>query len=392
MDSLCICYNLVDNKFLDIPPLPEAYIVPTTNDFLGYVVKQATPQTLDSNQMEFRDTDQEELIGICGKLKISALEQRFAPIKRKKRLSFLDTIKDPKIKEVIQSYISDKLAIFFSIIAKNQYPVSLNAQRKDPFQNHRLKVATEPLLPILEFTKIEEGIEYAFSLKNETNHFIPKDHDIAIILNDPSHIILDKCIYTIKNLNANKLKPFFDKEKITIANKHLKIYLEKVIIPIIKNVDVITNGFEISTQNTIDSYKLEIVKDFIQELFVAKVVFTYNNSNAFDYNSKKTTISNILFAENTNKLQIVQTKRDKEAEEKIISHITQKGLSANTNLLFETESTTDSFEIINWLKSNKSELEKDGFEFEIPQIEGKSISTSTYSIELNTKKKMTGSI
>jgi len=33
IDSLCICYNLVDhNNLPGIPPLPEAYIVPSSKE------------------------------------------------------------------------------------------------------------------------------------------------------------------------------------------------------------------------------------------------------------------------------------------------------------------------------------------------------------------------
>lgn len=385
MNSFCICYNLIDTNFPEIPPLPEAYVVPNTNEYLGYVEKQATPQTLESYGLAFRDTPHESLLEICSNLKIKTLEQRFALAKRRKNSGFADVLKDPKIKEVILEYISKKLSVFYSLILTNQYAITLNAQRKDPFENHKLSINTTALKPILEFTKTDDGIEYAFSLKNKETHLIPKNHDIHILLNAPSWIILDKCIYQIENLNANKLKPFFDKEKITIARKHIKIYLEKVIIPIIKNVDVITHGFDIITHKNIDSYSIEIIQDFIQNTYVVKVIFEYNNI-LFDYNSSKTTVSNVHF-ENDDQIQITQTKRNPEAEQEIVDLLTSKGLQINSNLLLETKTSEDSFEILNWLKLNKAQLEIDGFKILLPEVEGKTINTESYSIEIGSQKK-----
>ncbi|WP_103072392.1 DEAD/DEAH box helicase [Aquimarina sediminis] len=384
MDSFCICYNLVDNNFPEIPSLPEAYIVPITNERLGYVEKQATPQTIESYKIVFRDTPHEQLLDICSSLKIPVLEQKFAPAKRRKNSTFSDVLKDPKVKEVILAYISKKLSDFYSLAVQNQYLVCHNAQRKDPFENHKLSISQNVLQPILEFTKTDEGIEYAFSLKNDQTQIIPKNHNIHILLNEPSWIIIDKSIYQIENLNANKLKPFFDKEKITIAHKHIKIYLEKVIIPIIKNVDVITHGFDIITHNTVTSYGIEIIQDFIQNIYVAKVVFEYN-SVFFDYNSSKSTVSNVLF-ENDNQIQIVQTKRNPEAEQEIINLLTTKGLEVNNNLLLETNVSKDSFEILNWLKSNKTQLEADGFDIQLPQLDGKIINITPHSIDVGSQQ------
>lgn len=384
MDSLCICYNLVNHSFSEIPPLPEAYVVPITNGHLGYVEKQAIPETLESYGIVFRETPHEQLLEICSCLKIKALEQQFMPVKRRKSLGFSDILKDPKIKEVVLDYISKKLSVFYSLIVTHQYAVTINAQRKDPFENHKLSIGSTILQPILEFTKTDEGIEYAFSLKNKDTLIIPKNNDIRILLNEPSWIILDRYIYQIENLNANKLKPFFDKEKITIARKHVKIYLEKVIIPIIKNIDVITHGFDITTHQNIDSYGIEIIQDFIKQTYMVKVIFEYNTF-LFDYNSTKTTVSNVRF-ENDDQIQIIQTKRNPEAEQEIISLLTSKGLEVNNNLLLETKTSDDPFEILNWLKLNKARLEAEGFEIKLPLLDDKTVNIAPYTIEIGSQQ------
>jgi non-specific serine/threonine protein kinase len=384
MNPLCICYNLVNHNFSEIPPLPEAYLVPIIDEHLGYVEKQAIPETLKSYDIVFQKTPHEQLLEICSHLKIKALEQKFMPVKRRKSLHFSDVLKDAKIKKIVLDYINTKLSVFYSLIATHQYTICLNAQRKDPFENHRLSISSTILQPILEFTKTDEGIEYAFTLKSKETHIIPKDNDIRILLNAPSWIIINRCLYQIENLNANKLKPFFDKEKITIAGKHIKIYLEKVIIPIIKNIDVITHGFDIITHQNLESYAIEVIQDFIQDIYVIKVVFEYN-STLFDYNSKKTTVSNVHF-ENEDQIQIIQTKRDSKAEQKVIDLLTTKGLQLNNNLLLETKSSDDPFEILNWLKLNRTQLEADGFDIQLPLLDNKTVNIAPHTIDIGSKQ------
>ncbi len=384
MDSLCICYNLYHPNFPEIPSLPEAFIVPKTDAGLGYVEKQATPDTIKSFEIPFTNTPHEQLLELCAILKPSALEQRFTPAKKRKNFGLSELLQDPKTKTVVLSYINRKLSTFYYLISSHQYSITYNAQRKDPFKYHELSIGKRVLYPLLEFTKTKDGIEYAFTLENGHTVVVPKNHNIQILLNDPSWIILDNTLYQIKKLNANKLKPFFNKEKITIAQKHIKIYLEKVIIPVIKNIDVITNGFDIITHQKITSYSIEIIQDFIHDNYVAKVNFAYHQT-FFDYHSSKTTSSDVLF-ENEDQIKIIQTKRDSKAEKEIIDLLISKGLYLNNNLVLEIKDTKDPFEILEWIKTNQSQLKTEGFEIKLPLLEDKEVDISPYQIKINAQQ------
>ncbi|GAA4277091.1 DEAD/DEAH box helicase [Aquimarina mytili] len=387
MDSFCICYNIFDHGFSEIPPLPEVYIVGKTNDALGYIEKQATSQTLESYNISYLETAHKQLIQICADLKIVSLEQRFKPAKKRNNIDLSKLLQDQKTKEIISGFITRKLSTFYKVLHTNQYQISFNAKRKDPIKHYKISIGDSKLQPLLEFTKIEEGIDYAFYIKNESEVLIPKDHDIQILLNDPSWVIVNKQLYQIANLNANKLKPFFSKEKITIANKHLKTYLEKVIIPIIKNIDVVTHGFEIITLQNIVSYQIEIVQDFIQNIYVAKVIFEYDHTT-FEYHSKKTTASNVQFG-NDDHIKIIQTKRDVQVEKEVIDQLLSKGLQINNNLLLETQqpASDDPYQIVGWLIQNRSQLEKDGFIIKLPVFEEKTVSILPYDIKISTHQK-----
>ncbi len=388
MDSLCICYNLVDHNLPGIPPLPEAYIVPITNNQLGYVEKQATPDTLKSFGIPYLETSHEQLLDICAILKPVMLEQRFRPAKKRKNFGLADIIKDPQMKEVVSSHIHKNLSVFYELVITNQYAISYNAQRKDPFEDHRLSTNNNTLTPILEFTKTEEGIDYSFSLKDNEKVIIPQNHDIQILLNEPSCITIGTHVHHIENLNANKLKPFFSKEKITIAKKHIKTYLDKVIIPVIKNVDVVANGFEIRIYKNIVSYEIEIIQDFIKENYVAKVVFQYEQAS-FDFNSAKNTSSNVNFGAQE-EIQITQTKRDHDAEKEIISLLESKGLAVNNNLFLEIETSEDPLAIFNWVQQNYKQLEGEGFKIMLPSLEDRTINLDSHQIKIQNKKKTTG--
>ncbi|WP_051477586.1 hypothetical protein [Aquimarina pacifica] len=388
MNSFCICYNLIDSNIVDIPLLPEAYIVPLSNEgHLEYIEKQATSETLNSHGLEYLDTPHEQLLDICTKLKPNTLKKRFQTVQRKK-LTLSDLLKDPKKKEVILMYVHKKLAVFFELIYTHRYFISYNAERKDRVEDHKLTLATNHLHPIPEFTKTEDGIEYAFSLKDGEKIFIPQKHNIVVLLNEPAWISIDKKVYPIQNLNANKLKPFQNKEKITIAKKHIKTYVEKIIIPVIKNIDVIANGFDILTYTDIKSKRIEVVQDFIRNIYVAKVFFEYHDVT-FEYNGSKSTYSTVLLNQ-SNDLQVIQTKRNPKNEQEHIDFLVSLGLHVNNNLMLELEGATDPYEILEWISQNRKQLENQGFEIKLPLFEGKNSTTAPYNITISNQKKKTG--
>ncbi|WP_271767477.1 DEAD/DEAH box helicase [Aquimarina algiphila] len=383
MDSFCICYNLVSYPNIELPPLPEAYIVAIKENHLGYIEKQAIPSTLESFNISYYESPHEQILGICNLLKSINLEQRFQPKKSRKKLKLSELVKDKKTKEIIVAFINRKLALFYNLVYENQYPLCFRADRKDPVSVSQIHFSNTALDPLLTFKKTNDGIEYSFSLSDHEKEYIPSQNEITILLNDPAWIVLNKKVYQINNINANKLKPFFTKEVITIAQKHIKTYVEKIIIPVIKNIDISAVGFDIQIKNSITGYTIEIIEDFIKGNYVAKVIFEYD-TDIFDHYSQKSTASHVHFGKKE-ELQIIQTRRDTGAENKIIDLLTSKGLSLNDNLLLET-ATEDSFSIFQWYTNHESQLSEEGFKSIIPKIDNKNILLAPHAIQFDNQQ------
>ncbi len=382
MDSFCICYNISTPLFPEIPQLPEAYIVSYHNNEPQYIEKQATTEVLDSLKITYKETPHQQLLDICDVLKPSALEQRFQPKKSRKQNPLTVLLKDKKTHEVIYNFIVRKLSTFYSLIQKHQYLIVYAAKRKEVVTPYRLHIAAQKIEPILQFTKTNEGIEYAFSLRDQNEHFIPKHCTIQILLNTPSWIVLNQQLYQIEGLNANKLKPFLSKEKVTIQQKHIKTYVEKVIVPVLKNVEVQAHGFQILLNQEIISYTLEVLHDFIQDRYVAKVIFEYEHAT-FDINSSKQTASHVIF-EPKDEIKIIQTNRDLEAEQKIIDKLITKGLIINqSGLLGISANSNDPYAIIDWVKSHSTTLENEGFKKIFPLVMDQTINTQPHHIAIN---------
>lgn len=380
MTAYRICYHIAKQPFSEITYLPEAYIVSEQNGEAEYIEKQATIDTISSFGILIESTAHQQLLDICALLKPAALEQRFKPQKGRKNQTLAQLLTDPKTKEVLLNFVTRKLNTFYFLIQENNYLLGYHLKRKEAVTNKLIHIADRSIQPILNFAKTEDGIHYSFVLQDDKHTYLPKDQEIYILLNSPSWIILNKKLYQIQDLNANKLKPFLAKEKIVIEPKHVNTYIDKVIVPVIKNIEVQTEGFEIITSQKITSYTLEIVQDFAQQGYIAMVTFKYDN-DTFDFHQRKNTRTQVQNKDG--QISIHQTKRNPKAEADVIRSLTDLGLVVNGNLFLElAEPTSDSFAILQWVKNNTATLTKLGFTIKLPLILDKPISLADYQISV----------
>ena len=136
------------------------------------------------------------------------------------------------------------------------------------------------------------------------------------------------------------------------------------------------------------SYGIEIVQDFITQNYVIKAFFNYGEAT-FDYNSKKKTASNVDY-DDKGEIKITQIKRNATIEQQKLELLTAKGLKVNENLFLEEE-TADTLGIFNWIQQNHQQLQEDGFEMILPDIENRDVTLEDHKISIQNKKKMTGS-
>ena len=187
----CICYHIVSHSIPEIAVLPEASIVSHNSGLLQYVEKQASHETIQSAGIEYVSTPHEQLLTICEDLKPIALQKRFQPAKSRKKQTLTVLLQDSKIKEVLLNFVHHKLNTFYQLLLKNNYPLCLGMERNTAMEPLRIKIQSQPLEPILQFIKTDTGISYAFTLQDQKKKYIPKEHAIQILLNEPGIILLD---------------------------------------------------------------------------------------------------------------------------------------------------------------------------------------------------------
>ncbi len=349
-----LCFDLSFNEEIQTY-IPSAYLVEITEKELRYVLKNANIQVLKSYGIKPNEAEQ-KLLDLCKLLEIESITTKFNyKNKAKKPLSILWA--DKNIKQVIEAYIFRKLNIFISEISQQKLPLSLNLEKINTFGQHQILYASSVLLPLLQFVKTEQGITYTLQLTNKNKKFYPSDKQITLLLNEPGWVVINRTLYALQDINANKLNPFLNKKSIEIAPKNMKLYFEKFIKDVVKKVSIEAEGFQLKQTDTLTHCSIEPMYHLFSNNYVVQLKFQYEEVFFYSSESKKTHVN--LTMDSENEFYIIQTNRNKEAENTYIQKLIQLNFIEVEKGLFSLkplELLEKKYENIYYLIHNKSTL------------------------------------
>lgn len=377
--SFQFCFDISFEKNLNTC-IPTSYII-ENNDEIKYLNKKATSDVLESFGIVFENLDYntKKILNVCESLKPDFIFKKFST-KIKSAKTITDLQKDSKIEFAIRQHLQLNLTSFYSLISKEQFPLSYNMSAEKDFFRSRVDITPLYLEPKIEFDKHAEGITYTLSLQENETTFLPMNSSIEILLDNPSWLLIDKKLGQLKDLNSKKLLPFLKKKSIEIPSRLVDDYFKNFIPEIAKKIDIEATGFEIELRDKIVSSSIQPVFDFFKNCYYLNLYFDYNGY-VFDSSKTKKTHSFVDFSI-PNEPKIIQFKRS--TDETLYSDkLLQIGLIKTKNELFGLNSEaeiTDPYINIQFTIDQKEELESLGFTVQNLKLESKEIITENHTI------------
>lgn len=385
--SFQFCFDISFEKNLNAY-IPTAYIVENTSE-IKYLDKKATKGVLESFGIDYEtlDHNSKKILTICESLKPEFVFKKFSA-KVKSAKTIADLQKDSKIDFAIRQHLKINLSPFYSLIVKEQYPLSIDLGPEKDFYRSRVSIDPLDFEPQIQFDKHSEGITYTLSLKENETTFLPMDNKVDILSDEPGWLIVNKKLGQLKELNGKKLTPFLKKKSIEIPSKLVDDYFKNFIPEIAKKIDIDANGFEIELRDQIASCTIQPVFDFFKNCYYLNLYFDYNGY-IFDGSKTKKTHSFVDFSV-ANEPRIIQFKRSAD-ENSYAEKLFEVGLEKIKNELFGLNSdaeNSDPYINIQLIIDNKEKLKDLGFNIENLKLESKEIITENHSISAS--KETTG--
>jgi non-specific serine/threonine protein kinase len=362
---LCICFDLGYNETLK-HFLPMAYIVKYDSNKLMYVEKIATSETIKSYGIIPNETTL-QLIQIAEVLKFEALNKKYSTNKKTKT-GLAELIKDKATAKVINQFIESKTQIFLQIAAKNNVPICVNLNREIPFHSQQISFSDVALESKLHFEKKDIGVFYTLYLTNQKTFFHPCEKTVTPILNMPAWVVVDKIMYNLSEINANKLTPFLKKKTVEIDQKNVKVYFQTFIKDIVNKVEIEPVGFDVFQNTEISNCRIVPCLYFITDCYYFDLLFDYHDVT-FSFKDTRKLSSQLILED---EIQVIQTKRNFDAEQKWIEKLESLGLKINDYGFFSFD-VTHKYQNILLLINEVTSFENKGFVIEDLMVENKKI-------------------
>jgi len=375
-NTYSICYDLSYNEVIK-HFLPTAYLVKNENNTLLYVEKKALPETLKSYNVSVNE-ETSKLLEIAELLKFESLNKKYNTHKKTKA-PLIELMKDKSTAKVVNQFLEIKIDLFLNLASKNNVPICINLKREKPFHLQQFSYSEEALQPKLHFNKKEGTIFYSVFLKDKNTFFHPCEKEVLVVLNTPAWVVVDKKLYTLNEINANKLMPFLKKKTIEIQEKNSNLFFETFVKDVVNKVEIDAVGFDVIQRNEITKCTIVPCFYFVSDCYFLDLKFEYRDV-VFSYNDKRKFSSNLILEKN---IKVTQTKRNFEAEQEWIEKLTNLGLKITDYGFLSFDAVLHKYQNIQLLINAKKQFEKSGFTIENLSVDTKKIATDfgTISIE-----------
>ena len=364
-----IARPLIINKYEDKGFLPiEAQL-----NELNY--PRYAPQ-LNSQQREIyeitRQYSEKNLYRIFGRKKDQTLKE------------FLNKVPSDYVSERIRPFIEKRQARLADLLRETDIEVYFKEKHQFINRDHCIEVLPEQANTLFNIEKGEHETRYNLSVSQggEEISLINKSH--IILAHEPCRMIIENQLYAFSDIDANKLKPFFQKEYIIVPQQFEKKWFESFALPNIKKYAVHAKGFDIETIDPPRQSWLTLHNDLYQRPSLI-LSFSYGEQSFLAHNKQKTKV--ILEYQNE-RYRFSKIERDLEWEATIQEEIKRIGLENYQENFFHpfphkasAGSEKDPLhELLQWLKEHQDELKEKGIKVE-RNLGGKTYSLYEFNIQ-----------
>ena len=384
MNNLALVFHIKSNNSESTICQIEPWMVQLKDNTLTYPDSKISDLNFDNYKAQFTSL-QIKLIQLCKELSVKEIEKYFNK-NTKKPLSLNKLLTDNRISLLIHQKTTRIISEFIKIcISESQY-LCHHISRDDQTQKYRLELNAIPLQADLHFSQTELGIEYRLQLNAANSEVKLYGKNFDIILNDPPWFCINQNIYTLPQLNANKLKPFVKNKSIFIPKNKVHEYFKIFIKEIASKTEIKTEGFDIQSIKIDPILKLIFTRDFLSNRFVINYEFQYDD-NAFAKNSKKEK-KIILTFDQSGEPSFKSIIRNFHSERKLVQELLAEGFIINDADNLEFKDCVEEFDTIHYFISIKNKIDLSKYQIIPAEIDGKVICLKASEIKTSYQKEL----
>ncbi len=246
--------------------------------------------------------------------------------KYKKNYDFIKSVSSENIEKRIRPFIENRLVRIINKLADTNLDLYLIKDKNiNLHEEDKVIIHKEPAKTIFNIERNETGIKYFLSIKHNNKSINLFQKKAIIISNEPCILLLENNIYKFEDIDAKKLKPFFEKTHINISKSAEKKWFEVFGIKALQKYEVKHKGFNVKEIKHNCKAEIVLEKDWKNELAFV-LYFNYGNKK---FLSEKKYEPSLNFDKDT--FEFEKFCRNEEFENNIKNKILETGLVLQNN-------------------------------------------------------------
>ncbi|MDR1259048.1 MAG: DEAD/DEAH box helicase [Tannerellaceae bacterium] len=282
-----------------------------------------------------------------------ALQRDFS--KQKSQLAFFREVTQEVMERFIRPRIERSNLKAMRMATDCNIPVFIRKfQTMDTFfKNSQLRIVPSPATCRFNFVRDKSGgLRYFISLTSEGRDMSLMQKPGVILSDKPCIILTGNEMLMVADIEAKKLKPFFDKSHIIIpGGETVSVYLKNFVIKTMQHHDVRISGIEVTKIEPARQAFLTLERDFAQEMMLVLSFVYDDDTRIFPGNKKKKIIE---LVEEGEMPAIRWYERDTRWEKSLSDYLMDEGLTMKDECRFYAGPDDDGC-LADWLNRKEDE-------------------------------------
>ena len=328
--------------------------------------------------------EQKKIYEIANEYSEKNLYKLFGSKKDQTVKEFLNKVKPEDIKKHIRPFIERKIAHLTDLLRQTDIEVYFKEKHKFINRDSQILVRKDQASTLFNIEKGSQQTRYNLSVIQNGKEINLLDKSYTILSHDPCRMIIENRLYAFEDVDASKLKPFFQKEYILVPQQFERKWFETFALPNIKKYRVNATGFDIENiappkePRLVLTHALNYKPTLLLSFHYGKEVFYPNHNQT----------NKVILEYQQNHFRFFKIERDTLWEQKMMDQLKETGLEAEMENYFVPAEMTGKgdpypdrlYGLIEWLRQHAGQLEEAGFRID-QKLDNKTYSWNEFQME-----------
>lgn len=268
---------------------------------------------------------------------------------------FLRNLSPKILTENIRPYIDKKNYEIITLMREANIPLYLRDVGADLlYEHHLVELSANNVEVSFHCEATDHYFRYGIrSFLDNRPVQLRKATPFLILSAEPAIILLGRELLVFEHIRVGRITPFIEKSYVEVPASETRRYMEKIIIPLMKDFTVEASGFEI--REIVSEKKAEITlapslaggSELVLKFFYGDTEFFANQKERFSYPRLE---------EDGGKPWISYFRRDMDWERHRVNYLQKSGFKQISDTIFSHEGLPANVTLIDWVVEHKEEL------------------------------------